>query len=187
MLVILGDQWPCGAYVLRIHIEAALCMAFGRFMGGTLIRIPAGEALYVGSAMGRKGATTLARRLVRHATRSGSAEPHAIRNVMLKQFPANGLGTGDLTPKTGKHPHWHVDYLLDHPAAVLTGAIIARSEARLEAAIAQLLADDPQTQILAAGLGAGDAPGCTHLLRVIADEAWWDALPGRIERLLSSP
>jgi Uri superfamily endonuclease len=75
---------------------------------------------------------------------------------------------------------WHVDYLLDHEASDLVAIIALRSPERMETAWGRLLEEDPHTRIVEKGLGAGDAPGRTHLLRVEADEGWWCRLPGRL-------
>ncbi len=167
-ILIFGNDAQSGSYILRLKVHNPLEMAFGRFKRGKRIAVLAGRYVYVGSAMGEKGSASLGRRLLRHATRSGDKAPHAIRAVMLSRFKAIGLGSGDLRPPTGKKLHWNVDYLLDHPAVELSGALIFRSETRLEATLAKLLADDPATFALEKGLGANDAPGQTHLLGVYA-------------------
>ena len=46
-----------------------------------------------------------------------------------------------------------------------------------------MLESDPQTTIFEKGLGANDRPGSTCLLRVAADEAWWQGLPARLDAL----
>ena len=168
---VLGDSGRSGTYLLRIGIVRALDLAFGRFMGGKPVHLPAGEYAYVGSALGQG----LAARLIRHATRTGGKPPHRLRGPMIAHFGAIGLG-GRL-PSRGKRLHWHVDYLLDHPAAELTCVIAVRSSTRLEPVLAARLENDPCTTIVAPGLGANDAPGHTHLLRVCACEAWWAAWP----------
>ena len=166
-----------GAYLLRLTVRRPLQVVFGRFRGGRPVAVPAGECLYVGSAM--RG---LGRRLVRHATRTGGRPPHPIRAEMLARFPAAGLGE-DLLPRRGKSLRWHVDYLLDDPAVVLRAALVLRSARRLEASLAGFLQADPHTFPLAPGLGAGDSPGNTHLLGVRAPEAWWASLPETLTAL----
>ncbi|MCZ7546825.1 MAG: GIY-YIG nuclease family protein [Anaerolineae bacterium] len=182
-IVILGGAAQTGAYVLRVAVRAPLALAFGRFRGGEAIRLPAGDYAYVGSAMGAKGAASLARRLLRHATRTGARPPHAIRPAMLARFAAVGLGGVDLKPAPAKRLHWHVDYLLDQTAAEITHAIALRTADRLEAALARLLHGEAEVSVVAAGLGASDARGGAHLLRVTADEAWWRALPAKCARV----
>lgn len=85
-----------------------------------------------------------------------------------------------IRPPSSKRCHWHVDYLLDAAAADLSHVILVPAEGRLELRLARLLVDDPHTKIVAKGLGAADTPGGTHLLRVLAGEAWWLQLPDRI-------
>ena len=76
---IIGGKSQAGTYVLRIHLKENTTLQFGRFKKGKLISLPAGDYAYVGSALSEKGATSLARRLIRHATRSGNKPPHTIR------------------------------------------------------------------------------------------------------------
>jgi Uri superfamily endonuclease len=165
-----------GTYLLRIHLYAETSLAFGRFRGGQLFTLPVGEYLYIGSALNPRGATSLAPRLLRHATRSGARPPHAIREALCDHFRAIGLGPVSLSPPRSKKLHWNVDHLLDLEAAALVGVYAIRSPARLEADLAHALAADPGTEILSPGLGANDVRGGTHLLRVVGGEGWWEGL-----------
>lgn len=184
LITILGDDAQGGSYILRLNIAEPLSLKFGRFKKGKLIDVPAGECLYVGSALGQRGAMSLGRRLVRHATRSGQQAPHPLRAHLLETFAAIGLGSGNLLPKQEKKCFWNVDHLLDQPSVDLSHVIAIRSQVRLEAQLGRLLENDPYTYILEKGLGANDVSGNTHLLGVRADEAWWASLPGRITPLL---
>ncbi len=135
--------------------------------------------------MGRKGSTTLARRLLRHATRSGERPPHAIRSTLLQRFDDEGLGPARLRPPSAKRLHWHVDYLLDEPAATIDAVLAIRSSRRCEDRLAGLLVRWPHAVEMAAGLGATDAPGRTHLLRLEGGErAWHDLLQTLREEVL---
>jgi len=172
-LTVFGDTVQSGVYILRIVVSRPLRLAFGQFKGGQRIVVPAGEMVYVGSALAERGATSLARRLIRHATRAGGRPPHPIRAVMLAYFPSIGLACGNLLLRTEKRLHWNVDYLLNQPAVTLTHVIAVRTQKRLEPALARLLADDPRTFIIEKGLGAADARGATHLLAVKEGDALW--------------
>ena len=176
-IAITGDESHAGTYILRIHLQKGAALQFGRFKKGKLISLPAGEYAYVGSALAEKGATTLARRLVRHATRSGDQRPHRIREMMLRQFAESGWGDANLLPRRGKTLHWNVDFLLDLPLAELVGIVAIRSRERLEDRLAKQLEADPHTRVIERGLGANDVPGNTHLLHISATEAWWTSLP----------
>ena len=176
-IAIIGDESFAGTYILRIHLKKDTTLRFGRFKKGKLISTPAGEYAYVGSALAEKGATTLARRLVRHATRSGDQHPHRIREMMLRRFAECGLGNENLLPRRGKTLHWNVDFLLDLPSAELVGIYAIRSRKRLEDRLAKHLEGDSHTGVIERGLGANDVPGNTHLLYVSAAEAWWESLP----------
>ena len=175
-IVIIGDESQAGTYILRIHLKADTTLRFGRFKKGKLISLPAGEYAYIGSALSEKGATALARRLVRHATRSGDKQPHSIRAQLISEFAECSLGDGNLLPKRGKTLYWNVDFLLDLQSAEIVSLIVIRSPKRLESRLAKQLERDSHTQIIERGLGANDVPGNTHLLRVNADKAWWTSL-----------
>ncbi len=181
----MGDSGQRGAYILRVAVAGPVAVSFGRFNHGEAIPLPAGEYLYLGSALGQKGAGSLARRLLRHATRSGAWPPHPIRAAMLAHFPAVGLGSRPLLPPPAKKLRWHIDYLLNCRNVDLTGAVIIRAGRPLEAKLGRLLAADAQTAIIAKGLGASDIKGNTHLLRVGGDAAWWASLPERIYPLIA--
>ena len=162
-VTISGDDSITGAYVLTVRVRESLRLAFGRYDGGRLITVPPAAYLYVGSAGGR-GATALAGRLLRHATRTGGRPSHAIRDELHNRLSAAGL----VAPlPTAKRLRWHVDYLLDEPAAEIRGVWAIRAAVPLEAALARWLASQPGVVPLAPGLGASDDPGQTHLLRVI--------------------
>jgi Uri superfamily endonuclease len=183
---IIGDNSQAGTYILRVRLKEDTTLQFGRFKKGKLISLPAGDYTYVGSALSKKGATSLARRLVRHATRSGGKPPHAIRAEMVTQFHDCGLGPPDLLPQNGKKLFWNIDFLLDLQSAEVVNVIAMRSPERLEHTIAGLLEHDTDTQIIEKGLGANDAPCNTHLLRVKTDEMWWTSFAGNIQENFSN-
>lgn len=91
-LTYIGDDERRGSYVLRITVREHLNLSFGRFKKGKMIDVRSGDYAYIGSAMAKQGATCLAKRLLRHATRSGSNAPHTIRAAMLSEFPDGRLG-----------------------------------------------------------------------------------------------
>ena len=155
----LSAPTPGGVYLLRIQIAKPLSVVFGRFRRGAVIPFSAGDYAYVGSALGGLG-----RRLLRHATRSdGSAHP--VRPVLVDHF--------GFTPPPAKRLRWHVDYLLDRPEAALTHIIAMQTERRIESSVAEWLMAHPDTWIPAAGLGASDDKGHTHLLGVALGSSLW--------------
>lgn len=185
-ILIDGDATcPGGVYVLQIQVATPLSLPFGRFRGGQALTVAAGDYLYVGSALGRRGASSPAGRLLRHATRSGDRPPHALRDALALALQAAGLAAPGQRPPTCKRLHWHIDYLLDETAAELTDIALIRSAARLESALACWLAQQPGVSPLAAGLGAADVPGETHLFRVAAGAAIVVGNPS-IEQLMTN-
>lgn len=164
-----GDDSETGAYILWIEVAEDMTVAFGRFQNGRPVAVPAGYYAYVGSAMGRRGASSPAGRLLRHATRTGHKPPHAVRALMPAAFTAIGLGGDSFTLPSGKRRHWHIDYLLDDPAVEIAHVLVIRSRTRLESELARALAAHPGLEPLVPGLGAGDAAGETHLFRVLTN------------------
>ena len=180
-VIALGIDFPGGTYLLRLRVDVPLCLRFGRFQSGKPIDVPAGDYLYVGSALAVKGAMCLASRLLRHATRSAERPPQPIRATL-----ADFLHQLDLLPTPYSLPQskklfWNVDHLLDDLNVTLTHILMIRSPRRFERDLAQLLEADPQTHILQKGLGANDIPGSTHILQVTATQAWWQGLPTRLQ------
>jgi Uri superfamily endonuclease len=164
-ITILGDSSHTGAYVLWLEVRADLALSFGRFRGGRVIAAPAGHYAYAGSALGR-GAASLAGRLLRHATRRGDRPPHAIRPELAARLAEAGLLPAGGPLPAAKRLRWHIDYLLDEIAVEIVGVTAIRTGERLESDLARRLAGLPGAVPLAAGLGASDAPGEIHLLRL---------------------
>jgi Uri superfamily endonuclease len=163
-----GDESRSGVYILWLSVHRDLALVFGRFQGGRPVPIPAGGYAYVGSALGRRGAPSLAGRLLRHATRGGGRPPHAIRDRLAGQLAEAGLRPAGGPLPAGKRLRWHIDYLLEEPAVEIAHISALRTAERLETRLADWLAAWPGATPPAIGLGASDDPGRTHLLRVPA-------------------
>ena len=101
--------------------------------------VPVADYVYVGSALAQKGAPSLARRLLRHASRADVARPQPLRQEMLALFLQIGLGPNPLYPPTGKKLRWHVDFLLEEQATELTAVYVIRSPRRLEESVSRWL------------------------------------------------
>ena len=193
-----GSESQGGTYLLRLTVSQPLAVRFGRFQSGRLIDVPSGDYLYAGSALAQKGPTSLARRLLRHASRSDPQSSHAIRAAMLQLFPQLALGPIPLQSPTAKKLRWHVDFLLDEAAVDLTAVYLIRhtkksltqrnrsAERKLETAVARWLTTLPDISPLVAGLGATDDPGETHLLRVTAVLDWWQTFPQHLTAFLQA-
>lgn len=163
-----GDDSPGGVYILWLGVHRDLALAFGRFQTGRPIAIPAGNYAYVGSALSRRGATSLAGRLLRHATRGGGRPPHAIRDELAARLAKVGLRPAAGPLPADKRLRWHVDYLLEELAVEIGHISILRTAERAESRVADWLAAQPGAWPPAAGLGASDDRGRTHLWRVPA-------------------
>ncbi len=175
-ILLIGENTQAGTYILRIRLEVSIELQFGRFKKGKLISLPAGDYTYVGSALSEKGSTSLARRLVRHATRSADKPPHIIRQEMIHQFRKYHLGPPNPLPKSKKTLFWNIDYLLDLKETEIINIIAIRSTARLENTISEFLESNPDTHIIEKSLGANDSPRNTHVLRVKEDDNWWESI-----------
>ncbi len=180
-ITIIGEDVPCGTYLLRIAVARPLTVVFGRFNGGRPVAVSAGKYVYIGSAMGMRGAASLPRRVMRHASRAFGA-PHRLRPELAAAFAAAGLGEGNLIPKK-KTLRWHIDFLLDDPAAEIDRVLILRATRRRESAVAMWLAAQAGVSAPARGLGASDARGETHVFRVPDDGDWWEMVVFWSEKL----
>lgn len=170
MVWVIGDDSQSGAYVLHIVVRTCTDVAFGRYNTGRPAHVPAAEYVYVGSAMGGRGAASLGNRLLRHAARSTGRPPHPIQSEMMECFRNAGLYASAGAWKTVK---WHVDYLLERLEVELADVLAVRSRKRLEPVIANWLAADKRFSELLPGLGASDTPGQTHLLRIVGGTRTW--------------
>ena len=162
-----GNGSRQGTYLLFIHLSKELSLGFGNFLGGKKIPLEPGFYLYIGSALNQKPSSMpLARRLVRHASRSNGKPAHEAREYMIRFFQKHQLATADLHPPANKKLHWHIDYLLDCPYARIIAAFVIRSPLRLETAVSDLAASLDETCIIARKLGARDTRSGTHLLGI---------------------
>lgn len=172
-ITIIGEDVSCGTYLLRIAVARPLAVVFGQFNGGRPVAVPAGKYVYIGSAMGLRGAASLSRRVIRHLSRVSGA-PHRLRPELVAAFAAAGLGAENIIPKK-KTLRWHIDFLLDDPAAEIDRVLILRATRRRESVVAVWLAAQAGVSALARGLGASDVRGETHVFRVPDDDGWWAA------------
>lgn len=180
-LTFVGDDSTGGTYLLRIRVSKHIKISFTKFKGGKKIDVEKGEYVYIGSALGKPNDSSLTRRVVRHASRTGNKPPHPIREEMLAEFPKVGLGNGDLLPSTGKHFKWNVDSLLDRSEVELIGVLLIRSGHRIEQQVGIIMEDDPATVVFERGLGANDLRGNTHLMRFEGGETWWSEVPAKLK------
>ncbi|WP_164926813.1 GIY-YIG nuclease family protein [Chlorobaculum tepidum] len=162
---IFGQNSRQGSYILLINLDRAIKVAFGKFRKSEPLELQPSHYLYVGSALGSaKGRFPLASRLLRHASRSDSKPPHAIRSALLELFMSWGYRAP--ASRGDKKLHWHIDFLLDREEAELAHVFIFPGAERIEARLAATLAAMPETTPVADRLGAQDAAAGTHLFRI---------------------
>lgn len=183
-ITILGKNGQCGAYLLRMQVMREVMVRFGRFQGGRPVAVPKGDVVYVGSAMAQQGSMTIARRLLRHATRRDAQNPQRIRGEMLKVFRKAALGSDPLQPPDKKKLFWNIDYLLEKDDVNLSHVVIIRTTTRFEDELALFLEKEPGSAVIVKGLGAHDRRGHTHLFMIRETAAWWSRLPIRLKRHL---
>ncbi|MBN1278864.1 MAG: GIY-YIG nuclease family protein [Chlorobiaceae bacterium] len=161
-----GDNEKQGSYLLFIELRKPARVKFGSFGKGLPLPLPAGCYLYLGSALGKKpGAEPLARRLMRHASRSSGRKPHAILKKLRKLLVENHLAGPATLPPTEKRLRWHIDYLLERPESAIVHLVIIRCPVKLEPVLARYLEAKPGISAPAERLGAQDTTDSTHLLR----------------------
>lgn len=181
-----GNNSRQGTYALFIALSKELGLSFGKFLKGKSISLEPGIYLYIGSALGENAAAMpLARRLVRHASRSGGKAPHKIRNEMICFFQENNLATKDFQPPPDKKLHWHIDYLLDSLNTQILKAYIIRSPLRMETAVSDMVLSLDETFVIARKLGAGDTRSGTHLVGISNFDSCLAAFEKNIPELLS--
>jgi Uri superfamily endonuclease len=154
-----------GSYILFIRISSSFQLAFGRFQKSRLFSIPDGDYLYIGSALGKTG-DPLARRLIRHASRSNGKPPHKIQSEIIKLFSKNDAVKSCAFIASEKKLHWHIDYFLEHSEAEITHVLIMRHPEKLEHHLSEFLASIRETSLVAPRLGAQDTRNSSHILRL---------------------
>ena len=162
---IFGNKYTMGSYLLFIRISSSFQLAFGRFQKSRLFSIPDGDYLYIGSALGKTG-DPLARRLIRHASRSNGKPPHKIQSEIIKLFSKNDAVKSCAFIASEKKLHWHIDYFLEHSEAEITHVLIMRHPEKLEHHLSEFLASIRETSLVAPRLGAQDTRNSSHILRL---------------------
>jgi Uri superfamily endonuclease len=164
---IFGNKCRMGSYILFVRISSPFQLSFGRFQQGKLFTIPESDYIYIGSALGGgKSGNPLARRLIRHASRSAEKPPHEIRAALKQFFSKDDVTINRTIEPLTKKLHWHIDYLLDRPEAEIIHIVIIRGPMKMEQKLSELLESLQETSLLAPRLGAQDARNSTHLLRI---------------------
>lgn len=173
----IGEVGQSGTYLLRIQVLNDHVLSFGRFKKGKEISIQAREYLYIGSALAKKGATTLGNRLSRHLSRTNGID-HLLRNKLQTFFDDIGIKyTSNPSPK---QKFWNIDHLNDLSDSEVIGIIFIRSPKALENTWSRFLEADSDTEIFEKGLGANDSNGATHIQQSRFTHEKWKQLPTKL-------
>ncbi|MEI6638614.1 MAG: DUF123 domain-containing protein [Chlorobium sp.] len=182
-----GSSHRMGSYILLFHITSTVQLAFGRFQQGKLFEIPEGDYIYLGSALGgTKSGSPLARRVIRHTSRTGGKPHHRIRETMQNLFSEKTvMGTREIKP-SAKKLRWHIDYLLDLPEAEITHIVLIRSPLRIEQKLSELLEHLDEISLIAPRLGAQDTKASTHILKLTGSDQILEVLHTNIPGMIHS-
>jgi len=162
---IFGNKYTMGSYILFIRISSSFQLAFGRFQQSRIFSIPEGDFLYIGSALGSTG-NPLAKRLIRHASRSSEKKPHEIREAIIKLFSKDDASRNCSVEPMKKKLHWHIAYLLEHAETDISHIVIIRHPEKIEHKLSEFLASVQETSLLAPRLGAQDTRNSNHILSI---------------------
>ena len=183
-ITILGSPGVQGGYLLRIQVESPCRIIFGRHNHCRRIYIGSGVYMYLGSAMGIRGSTSLPCRVMRHVIRSGQRPSHKIRDVLRTYLVENKLADNRIEAIRNKRLHWHVDYLLDHENSDLTHIMLLCNQYRIERYVYTVLSNKKEVEIIEPGLGASDTQNKTHLWKLHETDGFWRLLVRELEDLL---
>ncbi|MEI8102809.1 MAG: DUF123 domain-containing protein [Chlorobium sp.] len=182
-----GKNHRIGSYILIINLAAPSRIAFGKFQQGALFTIPAGDYLYIGSALGNGvSGSPLARRVLRHTTRAHSQPNHKIREPLCTHLIDNKITEKSESPRSRKKLRWHIDYLLDLPEAEITHIVLIRSPLSIEQKLAELVEQLDETSLIAPRLGAQDSKKSTHILKTTNVKQLLDTLDIAIPDMIKS-
>ncbi|MEZ4618375.1 MAG: DUF123 domain-containing protein [Caldilineaceae bacterium] len=137
-----------GVYLLRIAVVTPLAIPFWPLCRWSCYCAAGGGLSLYRLGHGATRATTLAGRLLRHATRSADRAPHAVRGELVKALQA---ADQRVTLPTAKRVRWHIDYLLDEAAADLRQIYALRTASPIEVPLARWLMAEPVTAVVAPG------------------------------------
>jgi len=108
-----------GSYLLIIHLTKIINQRIG---AKGIIEFPLGYYIYVGSAMGKKGSSTILNRVKRH-----------LRSIKDKK------------------EHWHIDYFLKSKFTQIIQIILCPSKIRLECNLSQSIEEEADDLIIGFG------------------------------------
>ncbi len=171
----IGSSYPGGTYCLRISLEKSIDLVFGRFKDGKVISLKKGEYLYIGSALAKRGSTTLGNRLRRHTSRSEGQKAHNIQVPLLNFF--DEIGISYTSNPSSKKLFWNIDHMLNLPFAEIIGIIFIRDPKSLENSWSKFLENLLETLIFEKGLGANDSRGHSHVQYSQISNDSWKLLP----------
>jgi len=170
----IGDKGQAGTYLLHIALDQDIMVKFGQFQGGEPVALAAGSYLYVGSALGKSGSSSLGNRLQRHLLRTGMKPDHQLSSVF--RLYASNIGLHYVDNPSPKTLFWNIDYLVDLQQAEVSRILFDRSGQNLESAWTEFIIKQDYSEIIRKGLGAHDSDDKTHLFFTSMSNDQWNEL-----------
>ncbi len=142
-------------YVLAIHLKESSVIQIGT-RTDKKIAFPAGYYVYIGSAMGRKGSSSIQNRLIRHATRR-NGKHQGILGLLRKQlFISTQLKSPTIPAQYSKKLHWHIDFFLENHNTSIKKIYVIFTSQPLEEKLSLFLNSHNAFAPIEKGLGASD-------------------------------
>ncbi len=144
-----------GAYVLAIHLKESSVIQIGTKTDKKIV-FPAGYYVYIGSAMGRKGSSSIQNRLIRHATRRNGKHQVILDLLRKHLFISTQLKSSAIPAQYSKKLHWHIDFFLENHNASIRKIYVIFTSQPLEEKLSLFLNSHDAFLPIEKGLGASD-------------------------------
>lgn len=186
----IGDIHPNGTYMYLIKLSNGISIPFGRFKKGKEIHLSSGYYVYIGSALSKRGSTSLGNRLSRHLRRNPGLKEHQLRPNLIGFF--DEIGITYARKPSDKTLFWNIDHLNNLTEAEIIGVIFIRNPVALENSWSEFIEKLDVSHVFEKGLGANDSIGHTHVQKIILVNGqnkkdymrWWGQLPSQLPRIV---
>lgn len=188
----IGDEHPNGTYMYLIRLSNSTSIPFGRFKKGKEIHLTSGYYVYIGSALSKRGSTSLGNRLSRHLRRTPGLKEHQLRHNLVEFF--DEIGITYARKPSDKTLFWNIDHFNNLIDAEIIGVIFVRNPIALENTWSEFIENLDVSHVFEKGLGANDTIGHTHVQQIILKDCnnekeymeWWIQLPPQLPRIFLS-